>query len=199
MRQRPVPGYEPGYPANLRDISYRPRSTSRRTSTRRRLGKPSVRHPSAEMKCTIRGFSSPACYRLPRRQKLSSSNLGHETRFRRGRRATRLVAPVGVVCVSIFRVVRVDPSSDAMSAFVAGAFELLEEYSCASSGAGSYPQRGCASGSMPRVILLMISGANSRLPGWKRPIRTSRNSCSMRCRLKAPAPPVRSRARSTIS
>ena len=49
----------------------------------------------------------------------------------------------------------------------------------------SSPPAGRLSGSMPRQSLPMSSCARSVLPGWKRPMRTSRKSCSSRLRLNA--------------
>ncbi len=61
------------------------------------------------------------------------------------------------------------------------------------------PQRCGSSGLIPRHSFPTNSWARSVLPGWKRPMRTSRNNCSSRLRLNAPAPPLRSSARSTMS
>ena len=55
---------------------------------------------------------------------------------------------------------------------------------CPQAGAAlGQPQRGGSSGSMPRHSFPMSSCASSVLPGWKRPIRTSRKICSSRLRL----------------
>src|SRR5437588_7834608 len=59
------------------------------------------------------------------------------------------------------------------------------------------PQRWGSSRSMPRENLPTISWTSISLAGWMRPRRQSRNRRSSRLRAKMPAPPERSRARST--
>ena len=158
-----------------------------------------ARHlPRAHDRATGSRFASehdttiaPANTRLDDRPTTPSSRTG-------SRGSAPISSAASSCCSRSGSTVRSRPSQGARPTSASTPTRCWPSSGCKHQGVRRQPQRSALSGSTPRQSLPMSSWASSVLPGWKRPMRMSRNSCSSRLRLNAAAPPVRSSARSTI-